>query len=222
VQARLEATRRHTAERFGIRDPDRYRLTVVPANTRPLENLPARNRGQFRDHLTRLITRSTQERTSSDDSALPAMEFVSAHEEAALAQACATCRGYCCHQGGNHAFLDAETIRRVRQQNPSLRPRDVLAAYMERLPNKHYRNGCVFHGEGGCTLPRSMRAHMCTAYYCSGLVDWRRNFSPNEEPRAFVISLNTNRIRSVAYIEAGAVLRLPASALPSTLARPLH
>ena len=33
----------------------------------------------------------------------------------------------------------------------------------------NYDGSCVFHGEAGCTLDRSLRSDVCNSYFCSAL-----------------------------------------------------
>jgi len=83
--------------------------------------------------------------------------------------ACALCRGWCCRQGGEHAYLDERTLARVCLTRPGLDVRAVLRLYLERVPAQGYENSCVFHGQNGCTLGRSLRSDVCNNYFCGGL-----------------------------------------------------
>ena len=58
-----------------------------------------------------------------------------------------------------------------REDSPHRPPaaRAVLMLYIRRLPSAGYQGSCVFHGEQGCTLPRSLRSDVCNAYFCAGL-----------------------------------------------------
>ena len=83
--------------------------------------------------------------------------------------ACAMCGGWCCKDGGEHAYLDERTMARVRPVRPELNARAVLRLYIDRIPAASYAGSCVFHGEMGCTLDRSLRSDICNNYYCGGL-----------------------------------------------------
>jgi hypothetical protein len=82
---------------------------------------------------------------------------------------CATCEGYCCTGGGDHAYIDERTMARVRRDNPDLDARGIIGLYLARLAPRSYRDSCLFHGTAGCTLGRALRAELCNAYYCRGL-----------------------------------------------------
>jgi hypothetical protein len=83
--------------------------------------------------------------------------------------ACSLCKGWCCRNGGNDAFLDDRTMARVRIARPDMDERAVLRLYLDRVPAVAYRGSCVFHSKQGCTLDRSLRADVCNSYYCGGL-----------------------------------------------------
>jgi hypothetical protein len=83
--------------------------------------------------------------------------------------ACTMCRGYCCKGGGEHAYLDERVMARVRIAQPELDARGVLRLYMDSVPAVGYEGTCLFHGEKGCTLDRSLRSDVCNSYFCDML-----------------------------------------------------
>jgi hypothetical protein len=83
--------------------------------------------------------------------------------------ACSLCRGWCCQKGGDDAFLDDQTMARVRRDRPQLDAQALLRIYVERVPVLAYQDSCIFHGKQGCTLDRSLRADICNSYFCRGL-----------------------------------------------------
>jgi hypothetical protein len=44
-----------------------------------------------------------------------------------------------------------------------------MRLYLERIPATGYDGSCIFHGEHGCTLDRSLRSGVCNVYYCDML-----------------------------------------------------
>jgi hypothetical protein len=86
--------------------------------------------------------------------------------------ACSLCKGWCCRNGENHAFLDEGTIARACCASLTLDVRSALRLYIERVPEVGYRNSCIFHGKQGCTLDRSLRSDVCNSYFCGGLLDY--------------------------------------------------
>jgi hypothetical protein len=83
--------------------------------------------------------------------------------------ACGLCKGWCCKGGGDHGYLDEQTIARVRGERPALTARAVLLLYLGQVPSIGYQGSCVFHASQGCTLPRSLRSDVCNTYFCAGL-----------------------------------------------------
>jgi hypothetical protein len=83
--------------------------------------------------------------------------------------ACALCKGWCCKNGDDDAFLDDRTLARVRLARPEMDERAMLRLYLDLVPPVAYRDSCIFHGKRGCTLDRSLRADICNSYYCGGL-----------------------------------------------------
>jgi hypothetical protein len=83
--------------------------------------------------------------------------------------ACSLCKGWCCRNGEDHAFLDEGTMARVRRASLTLDVPAVLQLYIERVPEVGYEDSCIFHGKQGCTLDRSLRSDVCNSYFCGGL-----------------------------------------------------
>ena len=83
--------------------------------------------------------------------------------------ACSLCKGWCCTNGADHAYLDQGTISRVRRARLPLDVRAVLRLYIDRMPEVGYEGSCIFHGKQGCTLDRSLRSDVCNSYFCGGL-----------------------------------------------------
>ena len=70
--------------------------------------------------------------------------------------ACSLCKGWCCRNGEDNAFLDEATMARVRCARSALDVRAVLRLYVERVPEVGFEDSCIFHGKQGCTLDRSL------------------------------------------------------------------
>ena len=79
------------------------------------------------------------------------------------------CKGWCCSNGDDDAFLDDRTLARVRLAKPDMTERAVLWLYLDRVPLVAYRDSCIYHGKTGCTLERSMQADVCNSFFCGGL-----------------------------------------------------
>jgi len=86
-----------------------------------------------------------------------------------VSTACGLCRGFCCRTGGNEAYLNPKTLARVWSERPHLAADDIVAAYVDAVPNLAFEASCIFHAEHGCNLPPAMRSSVCHDYQCTPL-----------------------------------------------------
>jgi hypothetical protein len=85
----------------------------------------------------------------------------------ALGALCGACSGYCCQFGlQNHAYLKASDLAAFSETRPDLDHEGIADAYIDKIKSRHARNGCLFQGSKGCSLPRDMRSQTCNAYLC--------------------------------------------------------
>ena len=141
---------------------------MVPRSERTLVPASAERRRRLRKHLVKAL-RALRVMKAPTAAAPPPPADLGAFVARVTQTACAMCNGWCCKGGGDHAYLDEQTLARVRAEQPDLDARAVLMLYVSRLPPAGYQGSCVFHGEQGCTLPRSLRSDVCNAYFCAGL-----------------------------------------------------
>jgi hypothetical protein len=66
-----------------------------------------------------------------------------------FSDACGACRGHCCRNGGNVAYLDKEAMNLAWSRLPHLSKDDLLSAYIGAVPDMAFENSCIFHAEGG-------------------------------------------------------------------------
>jgi hypothetical protein len=151
--------------------PTRHVRVVLPSGPRRLSPLPQRRRNLYRDHLNRIIADAAPRVAAFADQATDSTSVRTA--DSGTGALCSLCRGGCCTQGGNEAYLTEATVLRFMSRNRELRPRDVLAAYLERLGSRTEAYSCVNHGALGCTLPREMRSDTCNNYFCDSIATWR-------------------------------------------------
>ena len=166
-------------------DPNQYPLLAVPRNDRKTATLPERRKRAFRDRLNKIISTVME----TPDAIYTGTLLPDAPPPSAkiLGGACSLCRGACCIEGGNHAYLRELTIIRIMREQPSLPPRHLLEAYMEHLGKKTIAGGCVFQGESGCLLPRPLRSNTCEDYYCLPLKQYKEAFDANPKPEGAVV-----------------------------------
>jgi hypothetical protein len=166
---------------------------MVPRNDRKLVPKSPERVRRLREFLIGML-RSTKELNAASR-VRPEPEGFGA--EVARA-ACSLCRGWCCKNGGDDAFLDEPTIARVRHAGSALSARAVLRLYVERVPAMSYEGSCIFHGERGCTLDRSLRSDLCNAYFCGGLQAYLT--SSEAATATVVIAGEGNKMRTSSVI----------------------
>jgi hypothetical protein len=206
LRAQAEALRAQGGAALGVERPASYPLAVIPSLTAPLVNLAERRRRAFRDRLMELIAEASKHRNTPTQPT-PLSQAICktdapppAEVHALLGAACATCRGHCCATGGVHAYLSVDTIRRFMDANPHLRPRDVLEAYLSRLPNKSLEGSCVYHTNEGCALPREMRSDISLHYFCEPLWELQRTLAEAEERKSFVAAADDHDVVRAAFV----------------------
>jgi hypothetical protein len=143
----------------------------VPFQDSPLEPPAPERVRRLRRHLVESL-RDLREARRPDRLIRPTTAEPAGFAAEVVRAGCATCQGFCCKGGGEHAYLDEHTMARVRRDNPDLDARGVIRLYVEALAPLSWRGSCLFHGRHGCTLPRSLRADLCNSYYCNGLRDY--------------------------------------------------
>jgi hypothetical protein len=188
-----------------VAEPETYAVTVIPRFTERMARLPAGRRRIFRERLREVVDDAFAPDARDTPPSQPPPPEPGAEEAAVLGAACARCRGYCCRNGGTHAYLSMATVRRYRAAHPEQGPAEVLAAYLARLPRRTVRGSCVFHGARGCTLPREMRSDVCNRFFCEGLRDFRDALAPGAPVRAFLASASAGEVHAGAFVDRDAV-----------------
>jgi hypothetical protein len=193
-----EAHRDRIARRLRQGELREVQPAIVPANLRKIVKLPQRRKRDFRDHLKKIISQALDCRTNrpdplhgetAADSSPPPPELASL-----FGRGCATCRGRCCNGGGIHAYLSVETMLGYMSSHPQQSPEEVLKAYASYLPEKSYRDSCVFHTDGGCALPREMRGKISGDFYCEELRQIRDQYYSNGEKTYMFYAFEENTI----------------------------
>jgi hypothetical protein len=197
LKERAAELRDRLAARLAIVEPETYIPTPIPSFGTRLAELPARRRRAFRRDLIRLIRQADNHDVASSavESGLPPTPEV----KAVLNGACSLCRGFCCSNGSDHAYLVARTIHRFRTRFPGLAPRDVVTAYADHLGHETVDGSCIFHGPAGCRLPREMRSDTCNDYFCPELVDFWGESEGRGPLRGFFVTSVMNQIQSAAF-----------------------
>lgn len=229
VNRRMEVEQSRIAADEGIADAGSYRLTVIPSLQRPLTKMPRARRERFSENLASIIRSVFVQQDAStpadgagaemaargvEDSAedVPAADAAAPYSgmqadlllrsKQLFAAACALCGGKCCQNGGEHAYISAETIRRFAARHPEARPDEIAEAYLCRVPQETFEDSCVYHSEHGCALPSEMRSATCNAYYCGGLQELHDHLSEGGPPRAFFVAAEDLQIAAMQFVKA--------------------
>jgi hypothetical protein len=146
---------------------------MVPRNDKTLVAISAKLVRRLREHLIQALQglRTAKHPTRF---ASPVRPEPTGFAAGVARAACSLCKGWCCRNGDDDAFLDNRTLARVRLARREMDERGVLQLYLERVPPAAHRDSCIFHSKRGCTLDRSLRADVCNSYFCGGLGAYRK------------------------------------------------
>jgi hypothetical protein len=175
--------------------PDEDTLPVmVPINSKALVPVTPDRLRRFREHLVRTLVDARALKHAAPPRSQPPSGF--AIEVAQVA--CGLCKGFCCRNGRDDAFLDHKTMARLRHDRPEMGTGALLKLYSDRIPALAYVVSCLFHGGRGCTLERSMRADICNTCYSGGLTSYLRSHEPPAE--TIVIAGKGDEMRTSAVL----------------------
>ncbi len=141
---------------------------IVPRNDKAVVPISPERVRRLRKHLV-VTLRALRKMKNPDHSVSPLRPEPEGFAGHVARTACSLCKGWCCNNGEDHAFLDETTIARVHCARSALHVRAVLRLYVERVPEVGYEDSCIFHGKQGCSLDRSLRSDVCNSYFCGGL-----------------------------------------------------
>jgi hypothetical protein len=166
-------------------------VSLVPGTDSPLVPLPPDRHEQFLAHLDVICREAV--RLCDDPKKVNSLMTEYGHRGSAtkdspilpVLNGCSTCRGYCCRNGGDHAFLDASFVAWQLLCDPCSTAESVRNAYIHRLPDVSVEGSCVFHGSQGCVLSRAERNNVCNNFHCFELQDAIEQHSEGES-RAWI------------------------------------
>jgi hypothetical protein len=145
---------------------------MVPRSDRVLVHTPPERVRRLRKHLIVTLRALRTLKGTSKRKVSPAHPEPGGFAARVAGTACGLCKGRCCKNGADDAFLDEPTLLRVRHARPALNARAVLRLFVDRVPPDAYQGSCIFHGKQGCTLDRSLRSEVCNSYFCGGLQNY--------------------------------------------------
>jgi hypothetical protein len=163
---------------------------MVPRNQKPIVTTSPERAARLRTHLATVLSTSGLMTNLAPASAPEPESFASR----VARTACSLCKGWCCRNGEDDAFLDERTLARVRQAQPEMNAEAILQLYGERVPAAGYSGSCIFHGKAGCTLDRTLRSDVCNSYFCGGLFSYLK--SNDAQSSVVVIAGEGNEMRT--------------------------
>lgn len=208
----------------GLPEGPEFIVIVVPYNNAIDSDLPDLRRERFRANLVRVILeamalRDAQASESAEglsapdywQTIRPAVEPPSPEMGAVMISACMACRGHCCSRGGEHAYLDRNTMLRYLQGHPEASADDVVELYLSHLVSRTMTDGCVYQHADGCVLPRALRSDTCNRYFCGGLKELQNRLSPETSLRVFFAPSDDNGFEHGVFAAPGYVQVVRAS-----------
>jgi hypothetical protein len=155
----------------------RVHFSLVPNCAAVITELPEERRKRFASHLDSALDAAALliEQSSSACSAITEHEHRTAGHTSSVPlpviNGCSTCRGYCCKNGKEHAFLDAGFLAWQLLSDPTATTQSLRNSYMRQLPEHSVDGSCVFHSATGCVLRRTERSNLCNQFHCFELQD---------------------------------------------------
>lgn len=169
---------------------------IVPRNEKRLVRVSADRVNRLREHLVGVL-RDFHRARPRDQAASPSPPEPAGFPALVLRTACSLCKGVCCKNGGDDAFLDFQVMARLRMADLERDDAAIVNLYLERVPGFAYEGSCIFHSKTGCTLDRSMRANVCNAYLCGGLASYLKSHIEEEPTVVMAGEASTMRVSPV-------------------------
>ncbi len=193
--ARKRRDRAAAAKRVPREERESYRLVVLPRNFSRVSKLSPARRRAFEKNLRAALAVARERVAAGEtdtDSFIPRdpltrSEETRAAETQLLGIGCASCRGYCCRQGEDHAFLRWYALKTQIIRHPDDDDESIVARYLSYLGTHAITGGCVYQSATGCTLPRDMRAGICNRFFCDGQRALLQRFTDDDPVRAYIV-----------------------------------
>jgi predicted nucleic acid-binding Zn ribbon protein len=197
LQAEAQALCDSAAEQFPQLRDRSIPITIVPAYSGTSARVPKHRRDALRRRLTRLVQQPAEPPPVAAEVSAVAISDATG---SALQAACTNCRGVCCANGNDHAYLTTETLHRVKRANPDLSDDQVVDLYLSHVGQRGYAGSCIFHQSTGCGLPREMRSATCNNFFCSPLRDFMAAAARNPAATVFLAAVDNRSVRAGALV----------------------
>jgi len=124
---------------------------IVPRNEKRLVRVSADRIRRLREHLISIL-QDLHGMRHAGRAASPSCPEPSGFPATVAKTACSLCKGVCCKNGGDDAFLDYRVMARLWMADPTRGDAEIVSLYLERAPKFAYEGSCIFHSKIGCTL----------------------------------------------------------------------
>ncbi len=185
-----------------------YTAALLPHNTDRASKLPARRLAAHEAHLRACLADARQYLATAPvpeivaGAPVPAPTTAAPRAEAQLLLAgCAACRGQCCREGRDHAFLSEDSMLAYLRRFPAADDDAIVAHHMQHIGAQTMTHGCVYQGERGCTLAPDLRADICHRFHCTGLMMLKGQFAAGDPVRAYLVHRRGERLSGGRFIE---------------------
>lgn len=192
-------TRNQMALSAGISDPESVPVGIVPRFRQTLVDVPEARRKAFLKHVHSVVEQVIDESGRMPESSTPEP---GGSERVLTAQyaGCALCQGRCCRNGREHAYLNKETMRRIRRDHPEKNMDQFLEMYLERLPAESVEGSCLFHGQAGCVLPRGIRSNICNEFLCTDIKLIGKTVQNSDADTIFIASVKRDAVVDSCFV----------------------
>ena len=219
---------------------DATRLLIIPSGLSDCSPLARTRIDAYASHLEEVIGKAQSDDAAVDGEdptldrrvAVEAMFDTEPELRILSDHVCGICRGGCCVQGDDSAYITPRTVRRFMDANPTLSPADVLAAYLDRLAPETVTNSCINQGPTGCVLPRQQRSDTCNGYYCDELKEWHAAPTAQRCQELLVVKRartdwrgypdDPNHVVQVAHVDGSGLVDVPLETLVRDSAQDLQ
>lgn len=171
---------------------DTLQLISIPSGVSTLTNLPEERKNRYVNHLQDVIEKASTYTCASE---VPPDQHHEAYNkltdntllfakspglQATCDTMCGMCKGGCCADGKEHAYISPVIIRRQMDTNPALEKEDILSIYVSNIAPETMLNACINQTKTGCALPRALRADICNSHFCGPIANYIKNMESQE------------------------------------------
>jgi len=209
---------------FSVETRDSFRVVVLPRNDAQPVPLDSVRRERLAEHLLAQLADArdrqaagfkAEYRDDLDEGAPPAASGTEqesaqqlAHSEAQHAAAkalvvtaCTACRGNCCTNGGESAYITGRTMLSYLERWPDHDDATIVARYLSLVGAETLQGGCIFQSDIGCTIPRGLRSVTCNTFYCDSINRLHSNDDTPGATRAFFTQLVGKRVVGGEFVD---------------------